>query len=93
MMKYLGNEWQRAFDMLLGDSGKIGQIRKLTIDSCFPEMNLAVEYRDKQHSQQCNIMDRHMTVSRVHRGGQRRLYDLRKEKWVADNKMDYLSIS
>jgi len=84
---------QMKFDTLLGDPGKAGQRRKLPVDAYFPEANLIVEYKEKQHSQPINIMDRRMTISGVHRGEQRKLYDLRKEKWAADNKMQFLSIS
>lgn len=87
---YIG---QMKFDTLLGDPGKSGQRRKLPVDAYFPEVNLIVEYREKQHSQSVNIMDRRMTISGVHRGEQRKLYDLRKEKWAEDNNLKFLSIS
>lgn len=88
-----GYEWQRTFDTLLGDRGKAGQRRKLPVDAYYPKANLIAEYREKQHSQPVNIMDRRMTISGVHRGEQRKLYDLRKEKWTADNKKQFLLIS
>lgn len=84
---------QMKFDTLLGDPGKSGQRRKLPVDAYFSEVNLIVEYREKQHSQPVNIMDRRMTISGVHRGEQRKFYDLRKEKWAEDNKKKFLSIS
>lgn len=34
-----------------------------------------------------------MTVSGVHRGDQRRIYDLRKEEWAADNNIEFLVVT
>ncbi|WP_225744839.1 hypothetical protein [Marinilactibacillus sp. Marseille-P9653] len=84
---------QMRFDTLLGDSGKSGRRVKLPVDAFFPAANLIVEYREKQHSQPVGIMDKRMTISGVSRGEQRRLYDLRKEQWALDNKVDLLVIS
>jgi hypothetical protein len=86
-------EWQKRFDTLFGDPGKNGRRPKLPIDAYFPESNLIVEYREKQHFVEVNIMDRRMTVSGVNRGEQRKIYDLRKEKWAQDNNINFLVIA
>ncbi len=86
-------KWQMKFDTLLGDPGKTGQRRKLPVDAYFAEANLIVEFREKQHFQPVNIMDRRMTISGVYRGEQRKLYDLRKEKWASDNKIGFCVIT
>lgn len=88
-----GYEWQKRFDTLLGDPGKRGQTVKLPVDAYFPTSNLIVEYREKQHSQSVKIMDSRMTVSGVCRGEQRKLYDLRKEKWAVENNINFLVIT
>lgn len=85
-------EWQKRFDTLLGDPGKNGRQTKLPVDAFFPNINLIVEYREKQHSQAVSIMDRRMTISGVHRGEQRRIYDMRKERWALDNKIRFLVV-
>lgn len=86
-------EWQKRFSSLLGDPGKTGRRAKLPVDAYFPKSNLIVEYKEKQHSQPVKIMDRRMTVSGVNRGEQRRIYDLRKEKWAADNNIGFFIIT
>lgn len=86
-------EWQKRFDTLLGDPGKGGRRNKLPIDGYFTKLNLIVEYKEKQHFVEVSIMDRRMTVSGVNRGEQRKIYDLRKEKWAKDNNIKFLSIA
>jgi hypothetical protein len=85
-------EWQKRFSSLLGDPGKAGYRAKLPVDAYFPKSNLIVEYREKQHSQPVKIMDSRMTVSGVNRGKQRRIYDLRKEEWAANNNIHFLVV-
>ena len=86
-------EWQKRFDTLLGDPGKKGRRAMLPFDAFFLVNNLIVEYREKQHFQAISIMDTRMTISGVHRGEQRKIYDLRKEKWSADNNILLLVIA
>lgn len=85
-------EWQKRFDTLLGDPGKNGRRSRLSVDAYFSNVNLIIEYREKQHSQSVRIMDKRMTVSGVDRGEQRRIYDLWKEKWAKDNDIMFLAI-
>jgi len=84
--------WQKKFDTLLGDAGKNGAMRKLPVDAYFPQNNIIVEYREKQHSQSVAIMDRRMTVSGVPRGEQRKIYDSRKENWAVENNIKFMAI-
>ena len=84
---------QMKFDSLLGDPGKSGQKRKLPVDAYFPKANLIVEYLEKQHFESVNVMDRRMTISGVCRGEQRKLYDLRKEKWATDNQIRFMVVT
>jgi hypothetical protein len=86
-------EWQKRFDTLLGDPGRKGNRIKLPVDAYFPDSNLIVEYREKQHYQPVSIMDRRMTVSGVPRGEQRKIYDLRKERWATDYSIRILVIT
>jgi len=66
---------QHKFDFLKGDSG-----RKLPVDGYYEELNLAIEYRERQHSEPVSHFDKphKMTVSGVHRGEQRKIYDQRR---------------
>ncbi len=86
-------EWQKRFDTLLGDPGKNGNRRKLPVDAYFPRSNLIIEYWEKQHFKPVDIMDKRITISGVSRGQQRKIYDLRKEKWALDNNVRVIIIT
>lgn len=84
---------QKRFDTLLGDPGRQGRRIKLPVDAFFYDSNLIVEYREIQHFKSVPIMDRHMTISGISRGEQRKRYDLRKEKWAVDNDIYFLVVA
>jgi len=69
---------QCRFDFLRGDPGKRGICAKLPIDACYEELKLAIEYRERQHSESVAIFDKRKTVSGVSRGEQRARYDQRR---------------
>ena len=66
---------QHRFDFLVGDAGT-----KLPVDCYYPELNLVVEYKEQQHTKPNKHFDKpdKMTVSGVHRGEQRKIYDQRR---------------
>jgi hypothetical protein len=66
---------QHRFDFLLGDSGT-----KLPVDSYYPDLNLVIEYKEQQHTKPNAHFDKpnKLTVSGVHRGEQRKIYDQRR---------------
>lgn len=64
---------QYRFDFLKGDSGT-----KLPVDAYYPSLNLVVEFKEKQHTEEVKFFDRRHTVSGVGRGEQRKLYDQRR---------------
>ena len=66
-------EQQYKFPFLLGDSG-----RALPVDAYYQELNLVVEYYERQHIEEVEFFNRRMTVSGVSRGEQRRIYDERR---------------
>lgn len=73
---------QARFAWLLGDpSPRSGRQARLPVDGYWPNADLVVEYREKQHYEAIAHFDKpdRMTVSGVHRGEQRRRYDLRRE--------------
>lgn len=69
---------QHGFDFLRGDPGANGQGRTLPVDAWYAELDLVVEYRERQHSEAVALFDRRATVSGVCRSEQRRLYDQRR---------------
>lgn len=66
---------QHKFDFLVGDSG-----RKLPVDVYYVSLNLVIEYREYQHSNEVKFFDKpdKITVSGVSRGEQRKIYDQRR---------------
>ncbi|MFE1439183.1 hypothetical protein [Streptomyces sp. NPDC058739] len=72
---------QHKFDWLLGDPGTNGRRVKLPVDAYWPGHELVVEYRELQHDQPMPHFDKpdRLTVSGVHRGEQRTLYDARRD--------------
>ena len=61
---------QHRFDFLVGDAGT-----KLPVDAYYSNLNLVVEYRERQHTEAVKFFDRRQTVSGVGRGEQRKKYD------------------
>ena len=64
---------QHRFPFLLGDSG-----RALPVDVYYKELNLVIEYFERQHTEEVKFFNRRMTVSGVSRGEQRKFYDERR---------------
>ncbi len=70
---------QHRFDFLTGDAGT-----RLPVDIYYPTLNLVVEYREYQHSNAVAHFDKpdKLTVSGVHRGEQRKIYDQRRREVI-----------
>ena len=66
-------EQQYKFPFLVGDSG-----RALPVDAYYRELNLVIEYYERQHTEEVKFFNRRMTVSGVSRGEQRKIYDERR---------------
>jgi hypothetical protein len=72
---------QHRFDFLLGDPGRNGRAgHRLPVDAYYPDLNLVIEFREKQHSEPVNFFDKpeRLTCSGCTRGEQRKLYDQRR---------------
>lgn len=95
--RFLGKKGlrQHRFDFLQGDPNANGNCAKLPIDVYYPELNLAVEYEEYQHSHAVNHFDKPevITVSGVHRGEQRKIYDLRRKEVLPKNGIQLVVIS
>lgn len=61
---------QYRFDFLRGDSGT-----KLPVDIYYPALELVIEYREKQHTEEVAFFDKRITNSGISRGEQRKKYD------------------
>lgn len=81
----VASERQRTFDWLLGDeSVKTGRRRPLPVDAYWPMLGLVVEFHERQHTEAIAHFDKpdRLTVSGVHRGVQRRIYDDRRRDLI-----------
>jgi hypothetical protein len=80
---------QHSFGWLVGDFGRNGKRRKLPVDAYYSNHGLVVEYRERQHDQPVAHFDKPdvMTVSGVHRGEQRRIYDHRRKIEIPAHKL------
>ena len=81
---------QHTFDFLRGD-GTPG--RRLPVDAYYPELNLVVEYRERQHAEDVAFFDRKTTASGVSRGEQRRIYDQRRRDILPKHGIRLVEIS
>jgi len=86
---------QHKFDFLLGDTNSNGTAAKLPVDAYYDKLKLVIEYREKQHTESVNFFDKpdRMTVSGVHRGEQRKIYDERRRKLIPKNGLTLIEIS
>jgi len=77
----------RKFSFLEGDPGKNGQRRRLPVDAFYADLGLAIEYREIQHFESTPHFDKpyKLTVSGVHRGEQRKKYDLLRDRLLPQN--------
>lgn len=71
---------QHCFSWLVGDPGRDGRSRALPVDAYYAAHQLVIEYRERQHDEPVAHFDKPtvLTVSGVHRGIQRRIYDDRR---------------
>jgi len=79
---------EHRFAWLLGDvSPKTGRQVRLPVDAYWESLGLVMEFQEEQHSQSVKHFDKPdvLTVSGVHRGVQRRLYDERKAQLIPAN--------
>ena len=68
---------------------------KLPVDSFYQDLNLVVEYRERQHTESINFFDKpdKMTVSGVHRGEQRKIYDERRREILPKHNIHVVEIA
>jgi hypothetical protein len=86
---------QHRFDFLVGDPNTNGKCAKLPVDSYYPDLNLVIEYKEQQHTKPNKHFDKPdlFTVSGVHRGEQRKIYDQRRLEILPKNGIKVVEIS
>ena len=86
---------QHRFNFLLGDKGKDGRQAKLPVDSFYPDLNLVIEYKERQHTEEVSFFDKkdRLTISGVHRGEQRKVYDQRRIEILPKHNIQLIELS
>jgi len=69
--------------------------RKLPVDAYYETYKLVVEYREQQHTENVDFFDKpnRKTVSGVHRGVQRKIYDQRRRTILPQHGLKLVEIS
>lgn len=86
---------EHCFDWLCGDpSPKTGRTRMLAVDAYWHEFRLVVEFHERQHWEPVRFFDKpgRLTVSGVHRGEQRRIYDQRRTELIPQHGLSLVVI-
>lgn len=75
---------EHRFGWLRGDPGASGRSRPLPVDAFWPDLGLVIEVFERQHDHPVAHFDKpeRLTVSGVHRGEQRRMYDDRRREQI-----------
>jgi hypothetical protein len=86
---------QHRFGFLRGDIGKNQRRQTLPVDAYYECLNLVVEYREIQHIKPVDHFDKPdvLTISGVHRGEQRALYDQRRRTELPKHGITLIEIS
>ena len=86
---------QHKFEFLRGDINSQGNSVRLPVDAYYEKLNLVVEYREKQHSEEVRFFDKpnKMTISGVNRAEQRRIYDQRRRDILPEHGIQLVEIS
>lgn len=86
---------QHKFEFLKGDPNSKGMSVLLPVDAYYEDLNLVVEYRERQHTEHVRFFDKpnKMTVSGVNRGEQRKIYDQRRREVLPKNGIKLIEIS
>lgn len=79
---------QHHFDFLRGDTGK-----RLPVDAYYEDLNLVVEYYERQHTESVALFDKKQTVSGVDRATQRKIYDNRRREELPKHGIKLVVIS
>jgi len=86
---------QHKFDFLSGDPGKTGSRARLPVDVYYEDLQLVIEFNEQQHTKANKHFDKphKVTVSDVHRGEQRKIYDQRKRTVLPHHGIKVVTIS
>ena len=85
---------QHRFNFLVGDPNPKGTCSKLPVDAYYPELNIVIEFREKQHTQEVPFFDKPnlFTVSGVNRSEQRKRYDKKRRNILPQHGIKLIEI-
>lgn len=85
---------QHTFDFLVGDVHQDGRTRtELPLDAYYYSLNLAIEYSEKQDSEDSKVDNPDkMTISGVKRAEQRKIYNRRKREVLRKKEINFIEI-
>ncbi len=85
---------QHTFDFLVGDVHQDGRTRtELPLDAYYYGLNLAIEYSEKQDSEDSKVDNPDkMTISGVTRAEQRKIYNRRKKEVLRKKEINFIEI-
>ena len=81
-------ERQKRFSFLLGDAQT-----PLPVDAYYPDIQLVVEYRERQHVESVRLFDKRNTCSGADRGVQRQIYDQRRRDILPKHGISLVELS
>lgn len=81
------------FEFLRGNPGKRLLGARLPVDAYYQDLNLVVEYHERQHSEAVPFFDRKIVFSGTTRGEQRREYDQRRRDVLPEYNITLIEIS
>lgn len=79
---------QHRFEFLKGDTGI-----PLPVDAYYKDLDLVIEYYERQHTEEVKFFDKRMTASGVTRGEQRKIYDERRKEILPKHGIKLIVIS
>lgn len=85
---------QHTFDFLVGDVHQDGRTRtELPLDGYYYGLNLAIEYSEKQDSEDSKVDNPDkMTISGVSRAEQRKIYNRRKREVLRKKEINFIEV-
>lgn len=83
----LKSQRHHRFDFLKGDTGV-----RLPCDAWFSSLNLVIEYRERQHTEEVKFFDKRLTGSGISRGEQRKKYDQLRRDILPQHKIKLIDL-
>lgn len=86
---------QYSFEFLIKNPEKKDKKREFTIGAFYEELNLVIEYTDREHSEKATLVDKinNMAISVIYGGKERKVYDKSTSENIGKKEFKILEIS